>query len=595
MLMVFSGISSKELNNAFSKYSPEYKGRKEDYFAFLYLMQEFSILPTQAGVQTSFYGNDYGIDAYHYDGQSTKNLYLIQCKWTDDHLQFKESFKRLVYEGLERVFGNLQTDQSENPMLNRLRSCVYENKNVIDQVWFRFVYNGDEMEAENSKLLQDYRETLESKKYVLEDFFGRSIIFHRPQYISNKTRRISSPAATPALHTYEIPDGGAISIQRPDGSAKMIIRLISLRTLLEMYQALDERLFERNIRSSYGFSQSQSMVNAKLKKSLRLCVIDNTQSIEDFSFFHNGVTIKTVKIDQSDGKLVLFEPRVLNGAQTISSVSKFFDEHKAKKDILDRLEDVLIPAKIIVSSNEAFVKTVAINNNRQNPIEPWHLRANEEEQLELAERFAKIGIYYENRENSFKNEKVKNLMEQGIVEDRPIKFRLFGQMLLGIQGEVSRMSNMGDAFENDTQYHDMFRQKYLTSNLHELVLFYKINYPLTGALYAIEAMGEVKYSYAHRTKYLAWALLIQALLNDPNFQNSVEDYGTHMTNEQAYGDFIRKIATTKIRPIFATAFSKKSYASAIKEEKFGFLRRKETYNDCMKVAKKLYRWQRKNV
>lgn len=584
-------ISQKQLDEAYKRLAPKYQGIKEDYFTLLYLEKEFAVPEEMALQQISFYGNDYGIDGFYYDGTERRNLYLLQCKWTKDHFQFKGTLERLIDQGLERVFGNLKTDQNENQLLNRLRNFVYQNRNVIDQVWVRLIFNGDESVAANSRLLTDYLEDLESKKYVLEEFFQRKVDLH-PVFVSNTLMRISSPQTVVAAHKYTIPAIGPLEVTRSDGTTRMIIQLVSLRTLLEMYLDFGEKLFERNIRSSYGFTLKQSTVNSKIKKSLIRCAINGTQQSEDFTFFHNGVTIKARDIQLNDDGIALYEPRILNGAQTIASAHDFYQEHKLKKDILERLEQIRVVAKIVVSGNESFVRNVAINNNRQNPIEPWHLRANDKIQLEFEERFARqLGIYYERRENSFANEKQVELGARGITQDKPIKMKIFGQTLLALQGQIGRMSGIGEAFENESPYLDMFRGKYLTADLKKLVIFYKIHKKLTGILYEIESKGKAKYSYASKTRYLTWALLIQGLLNSPDIEDYVEDYGTDMIYQQEYGSTLQNLATSRIRLIYSDTFGKSPYSRDISNDKFGFLRRKTTYDDCMKTARKKHHWE----
>lgn len=582
-------ISQKQLDETYTRLAPRYKGRKEDYFTLLYLEKEFGVPEETAIPQISFYGNDYGIDGFYYDGPQLKNLFLLQCKWSKDHFQFKETLERLINQGLERVFGNPTTDQNENQLLSRLRNVIYQHRNAIDQVWVKLIFNGDQSVAANSRLLVDYLEDLESKKYVLEEFFQHKVDL-RTVFVSNALMQTSSPQAVVAAHKYTLPAAGPLEVMRTDGISRMMVQLISLRTLVEMYHDFGEKLFERNIRSSYGFTQRKSMVNSNIKKSLRHCAIDGTQKPEDFTFFHNGVTLKARDIQRNNEGLALYEPRILNGAQTITSANAFYEEHKVKRDILDRLEQIKVAAKIIVSGNESFVRNVAINNNRQNPIEPWHLRANDKRQLEFEERFAKLGIYYERRENSFANEKQRDLAARGITQGKPIKMKVFGQTLLALQGQVGRMSTIGEAFESDAQYDDMFRDKYLTTDLRKFILFYKIDRKLSGILYDIELKGTQKYSYASKTRYLTWALLIQGLLNEPDIQTYIQNYGSDMIYQQEYSLILQKLATSKIRPIYSDTFGKSYYSRDINNDKLGFLRRKTTYDDCMKTAKKKYHW-----
>ena len=63
-------------------------------------------------------------------------------------------------------------DSSKNQILLQLRSCLIENRALIDQVYFRFVFTGNPEEAERSQVLDKLREDLERKKYLIEQFFA---------------------------------------------------------------------------------------------------------------------------------------------------------------------------------------------------------------------------------------------------------------------------------------------------------------------------------------------------------------------------------------------------------------------------------------
>jgi AIPR protein len=66
----------------------------------------------------------------------------------------------------------------------------------------------------------------------------------------------------------------------------------------------------------------------------------------------------------------------------------------------------------------ASIASVCFNNNRQNPVEPWNLHANDLIQLELQEKFRDDpGIYYERQENAFDQLSPEDLEDYGITED----------------------------------------------------------------------------------------------------------------------------------------------------------------------------------
>ena len=81
------------------------------------------------------------------------------------------------------------------------------------------------------------------------------------------------------------------------------------------------------------------------------------------------------------------------------------------------MEDIRVMCRIITNASPEFVTTVTINNNRQNPVEPWNLHANDLIQLELQDKFRDdLGIYYERQEEAFANLSYEEMEEQGITE-----------------------------------------------------------------------------------------------------------------------------------------------------------------------------------
>src|SRR5207247_11395389 len=105
--------------------------------------------------QAAFGGNDYSVDGFHFD-EERRNFYLF--KYSNSHAQFKGSLQRLIENGMEQIFVSPNRDDSKNQLLLQLRTCLVENRAVIDQVCIRFVFTGDPEEAERSQVLDKLRD-----------------------------------------------------------------------------------------------------------------------------------------------------------------------------------------------------------------------------------------------------------------------------------------------------------------------------------------------------------------------------------------------------------------------------------------------------
>src|SRR4030043_2176325 len=167
--MAISKKDKQELEQFYSDYKDRYGGKKEDYFALLYLTNKFKCSIDEISHNVAFGGNDFGIDAFYLDRRS-KNLYLYQFKWSEEHNLFKESLDRLSSDGLQLLFGNPYYKE-KNEMLNHLKAELFECQSLIERIYIEFVFKGDADAAENAAGLQHRKEDLENKKYLIDQFF----------------------------------------------------------------------------------------------------------------------------------------------------------------------------------------------------------------------------------------------------------------------------------------------------------------------------------------------------------------------------------------------------------------------------------------
>ena len=230
----------------------------------------------------------------------------------------------------------------------------------------------------------------------------------------------------------------------------LFVGMLRLWDLHEMHREMQERLFERNIRSGLN---PDKPTNRELRRAFHRIVIDGSETPEAFVVNHNGVTIAAEKVSFADGTMTIVEPRVLNGAQTVTSFKQFVvdqEQNAAFRRNLERAQRMHVLAKVIPTTEARVITRVTLCTNRQNPVEPWHLRASDEIQLELQEKFAnELGIFYERQENSFHALTDEDLEERGIEDSKAIGIKRLAQTFLAVQGDVDKMSRMPDVFEDD--------------------------------------------------------------------------------------------------------------------------------------------------
>jgi hypothetical protein len=590
-------ITQEKLNETFNLFKTKFEGKKEDYFAPLYIADKHDKKLEDVFEFSVFGNNDYGIDGYYID-RDARNLYLYQFKWSENHEQFKGSYERLIKDGMEMIFGNPLQDSNLNPTIRKLKYELEEYKSLIDKVYLLFVFNGDIEKANGSKMLDSLKEDLENKRYLIDSFFERENISFLIDYKSNFSRAVISSSKTKKANVFHIDFSTDNPHTAPNGE-KLRIGLVKLNDLHKMFLQMRSRLFEKNIRS--GLS-ADNAPNRSIKKTLKEIILDTTTDPEYFTFNHNGVTIYAEKVDQENGTTKIIEPRVLNGAQTITTFARFIADNQTNpklKENLKIVDEIKVIAKVITDAESEFVTNVTICNNRQNPVDPWNLRASDLIQCSFEDKFNAHGngIHYDRQEGAFKNMTDDEREEKGILESKEINIKKLAQTFLALQGEVDKISRLTDVFENETAYRNTFKSEYLKADTRKIILFYKIHFRLPSIIRSIEDKGYNKYYWAGYAKNLIWALLVQGILNDNDIDDYLEKYGYSLTFETNFGVYLKDIASKKIRFILSDIANQSKYSEFLESDppKYSFLKTKVIFNEAMNIAKKKYGWEKQTL
>ena len=411
------------------------------------------------------------------------------------------------------------------------------------------------------------------------------------QFIGDRKK----PSRPVKKETYEIECSQSITTVDPATNAKMICCFISLSDLHDIYKELGHSFFSRNIRA--GLSP-ENPPNRKIRAALKEIVINDRTNPEVFTFHHNGITIAAQSLKNSDNSISISSPRLLNGAQTICSLDKFIEannDNPTYKENKEKLKDLKVIAKIIeYNVNSEYVTKITIANNQQNPVEPWNLRANDKIQCDLQDKLSEdLAIYYSRQENSFESLSGEQLEELGIEHQRDIKIKQLAQTFLGLNGEVDNFSRLRDVFESDKIYKKIFNEKCLNYDSKTIVLGVKALLLLNPVMRDMIELTAEKYKPALKaSRNLIYALLIQGVLNDSDLDKNKQRFGRGLIKEVDYKEYLKKIGTRKILKIMRTMFKYDDYAKRIVNEKYTFLRTKESYNRAMSIACDLYGWNR---
>jgi hypothetical protein len=381
----------------------------------------------------------------------------------------------------------------------------------------------------------------------------------------------------------------------PSGQT-MTVGFIRLVDLDRMFRQMNQRFFDRNIR---GALPADKAVNRSIERSLKRIVLEGKEDARVFAFHHNGVTLSAQALAKTDGTHRITEPRLLNGAQTVSTFARFLDANKRNQTLVERRDDLYglrVMCRIITGASPEFVTSVTVNNNRQTPVAPWNLRTNDMIQLELQDKFRDdLGIYYTRQERAFENLSDEDLDERGITQYKAVELVRLARTFLVSDGEIDKLARFPEVFEDERSYSQVFDTARLRADSRKILLCYKIQFRLPKLAQSIVDKGANKYAYVQKTRNLLWAFLCQAILNDPKLEERADEFGGRLNLEREYVDWLAGLATMRCRLILSDLAADKHYADKVAEGNYSFMRSKAAFKRGMAIAYQRWRWVEKRL
>ena len=380
-----------------------------DALAAWWLTSRYEVAPADAIARAPGGNHDYGIDGFHIERRASEPpvLHLIQAKFSSNRSEIRKGvagFERAMQEIRPLLEGRFGEAPVQNPVLPRLAAVLEKNGDLLPEL--RLHFEVLHLCSEEGEALQRFLESaVERFKDAAAQYLPEHVCTVRAILPSSELRSERGETVIPATKQVmrfsgdEIPAGEGVHYYAGIGF---------LADLVELYRTNGEALFAKNVRH-YLYKATERGPAKYMRDTLRaVCVRSSGEGFkadpERFAILHNGVTIHAKWAERSNGRLELREPSVLNGCQTVKNAYLFSQETTVRDRIdRERWARIPVPVRVITTRDESLVRDVTVSNNRQNSLRPSAFRANEPGQLDLAERFRRVGIYYERQEEAFNN------------------------------------------------------------------------------------------------------------------------------------------------------------------------------------------------
>jgi hypothetical protein len=200
---------------------------------------------------------------------------------------------------------------------------------------------------------------------------------------------------------------------------------------------LRRNLFESNVRDYQG----PTPVNDDIQETLK------ARGPEDFWWLNNGVTILASRPGTLSGDtLTIEEPQVVNGLQTSTEISKFYENPPQHRD--ERRVLVRVIAADTADSQDRIIKAT----NSQTSIPAASLHATEKIHRDIEQYLKSYGVFYDRRKNFYKNE--------GKPIDKIISIPYLAQaaMAIALQRPDTARARPSSLLKDETNYKKVFSE-----------------------------------------------------------------------------------------------------------------------------------------
>lgn len=195
--------------------------------------------------------------------------------------------------------------------------------------------------------------------------------------------------------TKEIQFNRKIALPQTPGIDEAYLGVVAASTFISLLEGhggtMLSSIFYDNVRDWQG----PNSVNSGMAQTLK-----NKESKTRFAFMNNGVTVIAKKVRSTGEKILLEDYQIVNGCQT----SNVLWQNRHELD-----ENVLIPLKIVATTNEKVVLDIIKATNSQTEVTPSQLLAATDFQKQLEQYFQSqhtTPLYYERRSKQYANSSI---------------------------------------------------------------------------------------------------------------------------------------------------------------------------------------------
>ena len=261
-----------------------------------------------------------------------------------------------------------------------------------------------------------------------KEAIDRAIYDHKHNFVPQTGRKV-------------LPIKNYIKDNNPETSINSITCKVKIIDILKWFKGKEDikNYLQKNVRGFIGGEDSDKTINSRIARSFK----DQPRL---FWYKHNGIIIFVDSFRIDNNELILINPQIVNGGQTVTTIYSVWDKNRVNNDA-----EVLIRVyRQSYEDSETYERTVEIVSalNSQNKVNPSDLKSNDQVQVNISRSLTKYGYeYITKREKNAKSSTFKIKM---------VDLAKVFYCCISKRPDISARGNVEQLFEENKSYELIF-------------------------------------------------------------------------------------------------------------------------------------------
>lgn len=407
-----------------------------------YAQARFKIRPEEFDRQYTDGSNDGGIDFYHNEDNA---FFIFQTKFSGSPKKISTSE---ILDEIRKLKNTLTTDNPNKKAEDFVNAVKRETGNkdaILEVLWLTTNIVEQSVRDEIQNDLESWRKengwVLGIDFVAIDKHALESVIYDvKHGYIPYIGKKI-----------LKLEQGQWIETTWEETGVYSVVCTVNVNDILKWFRTSDEidKFLQKNVREFIG--------ETKINKAIAKSYLNNPVW---FWYKHNGIIIfaDNLSIDEAKMELVLRNPQVVNGGQTLKALFSVYDKNNRS----DNSAKVLLRIyRLPYEDTETYKRSIEIISalNSQNKIKPSDLRSTDPRQVRLELLFEKIGKGYKYLRKRAKEAKSSRCS----ITMRNLALRYYvckkNAPHEGVRGNVEEL------FEEENKYNEVFDEAAINKEL----------------------------------------------------------------------------------------------------------------------------------